>query len=109
VNVRRGRITADRAKEFLAQLAMLNFRIDRAPSTLDFARLQTLVERHGLTAYDAAYLDLAIRLSLPLASIDGDPRRAAIVEGIEALGKLDPNKAASALGIRRENGRSTLP
>jgi len=87
VTVRRGRITADRAGEFLAQLATLNFRIDAPPVVADFPRLQALAARHGLTAYDVAYLDLAMRLSLPLATQDGDLRQAALGEGLEVLGQ----------------------
>lgn len=40
---------------------------------------------HKLTAYDAAYLDLAIRLALPLATGDGDLRKAAAAESVELL------------------------
>ena len=40
---------------------------------------------HQLTAYDVAYLDLARRLSLPLATRDTDLRAAAIAEGIQIL------------------------
>jgi predicted nucleic acid-binding protein len=52
----------------------------------DFPRLQTLAERYDLTAYDVAYLDLAKRLSLPLATLDGDLRKAGFAERIELLG-----------------------
>jgi predicted nucleic acid-binding protein len=86
VTVRRQRITAGRAKEFLAQLGTMQVRIDMPPSVADFPRLQGLAEHHGLTAYDVAYLDLAIRLSLPLATEDGDLRKAALAEGLEVLG-----------------------
>ena len=86
VSVRRHRITHQRGKEFLAQLGKLKFRIDLPPAVSDFPRLQALSEHHGLTAYDVAYLDLAIRLSLPLASADRDLRNAAMAEGIELLG-----------------------
>lgn len=55
VSLRRKRITADRAKEFLAQLAMLNFRVEPPPSVSDLLPLQRLAERHALTAYYAAY------------------------------------------------------
>jgi predicted nucleic acid-binding protein len=37
----------------------------------------SLADRHGLTVYDAAYLDLAIREGLPPASLDNDLRKAA--------------------------------
>lgn len=44
-----------------------------------------LAERHGLTAYDAVYLELALRLALPLAS--GDKRLVAAAEcaGVSVL------------------------
>jgi len=86
VTVRRHRITWQRGKEFLVQLGKLIFRIDSPPAISDFPRLQALSEQHGLTAYDMAYLDLAMCLSLPLASADGDLRKAAVAEGIELLG-----------------------
>ena len=41
-----------------------------------------LGEAHGLTAYDAMYLDLAIRLGADLATLDAALRRAALAEGI---------------------------
>lgn len=40
---------------------------------------------HGLTVYDAAYLDLAIRLRLPLATLDDDLRREAKKARIKLL------------------------
>ncbi|HWD98331.1 MAG TPA: type II toxin-antitoxin system VapC family toxin [Bryobacteraceae bacterium] len=52
----------------------------------DLPRLQVLSDRHRLTAYDMAYLDLALRFGLPLATGDSELRRAARVEGIELLG-----------------------
>ncbi len=42
---------------------------------------------HQLTSYDVAYLDLAKRLSLPLATRDSDLEKAAVSEGVEVLGK----------------------
>lgn len=86
VTIKRRRITPDRGKAFLAQLAMLNLRIDRPPQVTDFPRLHSLACTHDLTAYDVAYLDLAKRLSLPLATRDDDLKRAAVAEGIEVLG-----------------------
>jgi predicted nucleic acid-binding protein len=86
VTVKRRRLTPERADEFLRQLGNLNFRIDAPPAITDFPRLQALAQRHKLTAYDVAYLDLAMRLSLPLASVDDDLRKSALTEGIEILG-----------------------
>ena len=45
-----------------------------------------LSERHGLTLYDAAYLELSLRRGLPLASLDAELRRAAQIEGVVVLG-----------------------
>src|ERR1039457_7243675 len=77
VAIRRRRITADRGREFLEQLATLNFKTDRPPLVVEFPRLHSLALTYRLMAYDAAYLDLAKRLSLPLATNDGDLRKAA--------------------------------
>jgi predicted nucleic acid-binding protein len=85
VTIKRRRITAGRGREFLAQLATLNVKIDRPPQVTDFPRLHTLANSYDLTAYDVAYLDLAKRLSLPLATRDDDLRRAALAEGIAVL------------------------
>ena len=44
-----------------------------------------LARRHGLTCYDAAYLELAQRRRLPLATLDRELRAAAAAEGISLL------------------------
>jgi predicted nucleic acid-binding protein len=46
-----------------------------------------LAERHKLTVYDAAYLELAQRRGLPLATLDSELRDAANTEGVILLGK----------------------
>ena len=69
----------------MAQLATLNFTIDRPPQITDFPRLHALANSHELTAYDVAYLDLAKRLSLPLATRDHNLKKAALAEAIEVL------------------------
>jgi len=85
VSVRRQRITAERAQQFFEQLAAFDFQIARAPALTEFGQLSLLASQHRLTAYDAAYLDLARRLSLPLATLDDDLRKAARAEGIPVL------------------------
>jgi predicted nucleic acid-binding protein len=83
--LKRQRISADRGKEFLEQLAKMNITVDHAPPVTDFPRLHLLASAHQLTAYDVAYLDLAKRLSLPLATRDDDLIRAARSEGVHLL------------------------
>jgi len=46
VAVKRRRITGDRGKEFLEQLASLNFKIDQPPHVLDLPRLHELASRY---------------------------------------------------------------
>jgi predicted nucleic acid-binding protein len=47
--------------------------------------LQSLARRHKLTAYDAAYLDLARRTNFALATSDRPLKKAALAEGIAVL------------------------
>lgn len=67
---RRQRITADKTAAYITRLAALPVVIDHDPGETIFGMLGTLARRHQLTAYDAVYLELALRLSLPLATRD---------------------------------------
>ena len=84
--VRRGRILA--ADALLLVGAMNGLRVDVDRETAD-APLALAVANfgiaHGLTAYDASYLELAIRRALPLATIDRRLRDAASAAGIPIL------------------------
>ena len=83
---RQGRITPAQSDAFIADLSMLAIeRDDEAPARA-FTHLLALCRSHRLTSYDAIYLDLAIRRSLPLATLDDDLRRAAKKLGIALLG-----------------------
>ena len=79
VNERRRRITEPDTAAFLLNLARLRVRIDRLP---DEAAVLRLARIHGLSVYDSAYLELAQREGLPLATLDDDLRRAAASEGV---------------------------
>jgi predicted nucleic acid-binding protein len=85
--VRAKRITAEFRDQSLTDLALLNIRSD--PDTEVFAWSATLhlAERHRLTVYDATYLELAQRLSLPLATLDQELRAAAAAVNVALLGK----------------------
>jgi predicted nucleic acid-binding protein len=84
--VRKRRIDAVFQRASLADLSQLNISID--PDTDQFAWSDTLdlARRHRLTLYDAAYLELSRRLSLPLATLDSELRAGAHAEGIALLG-----------------------
>ena len=65
---RRRRLEASRRAQIAAELSELPVRLD--PQTPDFVSLDRLAATHGLSAYDAAYLELALRRSLVLVSLD---------------------------------------
>jgi predicted nucleic acid-binding protein len=73
---RRKRISKELVRSFLDDLAMLPVVLEQVPAAAVFDRLQRLSREHSLTAYDAAYLDLALDTGLPLATLDDDLRRA---------------------------------
>ncbi|MGH3357995.1 MAG: type II toxin-antitoxin system VapC family toxin [Nocardioidaceae bacterium] len=78
--VRRGRIDEHAARDHLVRLTRLPIGVaTRAPSP---ATLMDLALRHGLTAYDAAYLELAITLDAPLVTHDTALVRACENEGL---------------------------
>jgi predicted nucleic acid-binding protein len=76
VGEKRKRISKELVRSFLDDLATLPVVLERFPAGIIFERVQQLSREHGLTAYDAAYLDLALNSRLPLATLDEDLRRA---------------------------------
>ena len=82
VGIRRGRLSSADAARFTRDLAFLDIRIERPKSPANWKSVMELATYHKLTAYDAAYLELAKRLRLPLATLDGDLRNAAEAEGL---------------------------
>jgi predicted nucleic acid-binding protein len=79
MGMKRGRITKTDAEAFLVSLQDLPIHLT---DPLSYDHVFALAERHGLTVYDAAYLDIALREALPLASLDGDLIRAARQSGV---------------------------
>jgi predicted nucleic acid-binding protein len=82
VNERRMRITPQDSDQFLSDLLRFDIAIE---NELDSKSVLNLSRRVGLTAYDAAYLALAQRDALPLATLDRNLATAAIAEGIVLL------------------------
>lgn len=83
VNERRGRLTEADTAAFLGALSRLAISVDRTPGEDVLA----LARRHRLTVYDAAYLELARRADLPLATIDRELAGAARAEGVALIGE----------------------
>jgi predicted nucleic acid-binding protein len=70
----------------LAELALLPIHLDPNTDRHAWGETLRLAERHGLTVYDAAYLELALRRKLALATLDRQLRAAAGNDGVELLG-----------------------
>ena len=82
---RRGRIPASGLSPRLELLATLPIEVDPNTAAMALRETLTLARRHSLTTYDASYLELALRLGLPLASTDRALRQAASDEGVVVL------------------------
>ena len=67
---RRKLLTAAERKSALETLSGLALTVDDEPATAAFRKISELAEKHGLSAYDAAYLEVALRRKLPLGSRD---------------------------------------
>ena len=79
---RRGRLPAGMAEQAIEAIEGLAITLDTQPSN---AAVLRLARTHGLTVYDALYLDLALRLGAPLATLDGALKRAAEAEGVKGV------------------------
>jgi predicted nucleic acid-binding protein len=82
---KRKRISEAMIRSFLDDLAALPVLLEQIPAGIVFDRIQSLSRKHGLTAYDAAYLDLALENGLALATLDETLLRACKNAGATSL------------------------
>ena len=83
MNERRGRLSSADTAATLADLRQLRILIDQAH---DEDVLVALAREHHLSVYDAAYTEVALRHTLPIASLDKRLRQAAAALGVTILG-----------------------
>lgn len=83
MGLRRGRISKADAEEFLSSLADLNIQLS---DPVSYDAVFAMAQLNGLTVYDAAYLDLAIREGSDLATLDDALRKAAVKSGVALFG-----------------------
>jgi predicted nucleic acid-binding protein len=83
--VRRKRISQDEARAFLRKLDLLPIAPERRTSPITGDDLLPFVFQHGLTAYDAAYLELAKRKNFAIATLDRELIAAAQQEGVPLM------------------------
>ena len=83
---RRKRISPNHVIEFVELIVTLAIEIEEQTSSRALHDVLSLARGEALTAYDARYLELAMRLGLPLASKDVSLRQAATRVGVSLLG-----------------------
>ena len=79
---RRGRLDDVSVGAFLAAVPSYNIAVDERPIEVFWQEVRPLIVNHRLSAYDAAYLALALRTGFPLATFDEQLRLAAKAEGV---------------------------
>jgi predicted nucleic acid-binding protein len=82
---RRYRSTEAQATKWLGYLGSLPIAVDDETNDRAWGELLSLGRAHRLSAYDAAYLELALRRSLPLATLDDKLKAAASAAGVPAF------------------------
>jgi predicted nucleic acid-binding protein len=85
VGERKGRITLAQAFHFLAMLETLPILVDSPFSLKISGDIYSLARTHRLTAYDAAYLELAMREGVVLATLDESLSAAAVQAGVNVF------------------------
>lgn len=78
-------VTEARSEAFLSLLAEVEIEADAATFTQALVDTLHLARRYKLSAYDASYLELALRTGMPLATLDADLQKAAKKAGVMKL------------------------
>lgn len=79
----KGLVTGARSEAFLAMLEGVDIEADTATFSHALSYTLQLARRYKLSAYDASYLELSLRLGLPLATLDVDLQKAAKKAGVK--------------------------
>jgi predicted nucleic acid-binding protein len=83
----RGLVTEAQSEAFLEMLSGIRIRPDSATFPRAMVETLSIARRYRLSSYDASYLELALRLGLPLATLDSDLLQAAKKAGINRYSK----------------------
>jgi predicted nucleic acid-binding protein len=82
---KRNRVTVAQVTSILRRIADLPISVDPVQADHAFEHVLPLARQTGLTEYDAAYLELSLRLGLPLATLDTKLRQSAKDVGVALL------------------------
>ncbi len=83
----KGLVTEAQSEAFLEMLAGVRISPDTATFPRALMETLSLARRYRLSSYDASYLELALRLGLPLATLDRDLLKAARKAGVNRFSK----------------------
>lgn len=86
ISERRRTLTVAQVTGFLEELAAWPIQVDTLGVDRAFQQILTTARQRNLSTYDAAYVELAIREGLPLATLDDDLRKAAKAVGVKIAG-----------------------
>ena len=79
---RKGRVVPGLIDSMILRVERLGIRLDMEP---DNGLVLSIARQHGLTVYDALYLDLAVRTSATLATLDRQLASAAVARGVPVV------------------------
>jgi predicted nucleic acid-binding protein len=82
LGLQKGRLTTSELDEAFAGFRLLDLQV-HPPASLSLLTLSA--QRFGLTAYDAAFVELALRLGQPLATLDQKMRASALATGVVVI------------------------
>ncbi len=85
IATRKGRIQRHDQTRLIAAIKALPIEVDRDSHSQALTATLNIAAEHSLSAYDAAYLELALRRSLPLATLDKRLRNACTAAGVKLL------------------------
>ena len=80
---RRKRLDRKVADKLLDWMLKLPIEVDVTTGDQLAARLIDIARTRGLTTYDSAYVELALRFNIPIATHDAKLRKAAVAAGVE--------------------------
>ena len=78
-------VTAAQSGAFIEMLQSMSIEVDEATFTYSLSDTLQLARKYKLSAYDASYLELALRLRIPLATLDENLQKAAKKAGVKKM------------------------
>ena len=82
---RRARIGAENMQRLLSHLASLPIEIEQTDLVQTLEAVSALALHHGITSYNAAYVEVAKRRGIPLATLDRELKAVSLAESLSAI------------------------